>query len=172
MAEREYLTSSPGFRVLMNQEESLETFQKGLIIYTRLIIWLSNTNKIVAVKKESLKIQACRDSNPDLWDTGAALLVLIELTSQLGAGAGFSKGPITCSIVAEFLAHKPVNFDLLTDNFIASFSKLLKRWSCMQHGKHKNSFSGPKFIGTIEKRAPGHKIGSWYIIRFSNIGTA
>ena len=70
----------------MNQGESLETFQKGLIIYTRLIIWLSNTNKIVAVKKESLKTQACRDSNPELCDTSAALLVLIELKASWELG--------------------------------------------------------------------------------------
>ena len=34
----------------------------------------------------------------------------------------------TCSI-AQFLAHKPVNFVSLTDSFIVSFSKLLKLWS-------------------------------------------
>ena len=34
----------------------------------------------------------------------------------------------TCSI-AQFVAHKPVNFASLTDSFIVSFSKLLKLWS-------------------------------------------
>ena len=33
----------------------------------------------------------------------------------------------TCSIVAQFQAHKLVNFASLTDSFIVSFSKLLKR---------------------------------------------
>ena len=36
-------------------------------------------------KRRPEKNQACRDSNPDLCDTGAALET-IELTSQLGAG--------------------------------------------------------------------------------------
>ena len=54
MSAIEYLTSSfPGFMVLMNQEESLETFQKGLIIYTRLIIGPLNVKKIVAVRKKA-----------------------------------------------------------------------------------------------------------------------
>ena len=35
-------------------------------------------------------------------------------------------------IVAQFLAHKPLNFDSLTDSFIVLFSKLLKLWSSMQ----------------------------------------
>ena len=30
--------------------------------------------------------------------------------------------------VAQFLAHKPLNFASLTDTFIVSFSKLLKLW--------------------------------------------
>ena len=35
----------------------------------------------------------------------------------------------TCLIVAQFLAHKPVNSASLTDTFIVSFSRLLKLWS-------------------------------------------
>ena len=31
-----------------------------------------------------------------------------------------------CGIVLQFLAHKPVNFALLVDSFIVSFSKFLK----------------------------------------------
>ena len=53
-----------------------------------------NVKKILAVinatnmqlrKEKAWKNQACRDSNPDLCDTGAALEP-IELKSQLGAG--------------------------------------------------------------------------------------
>ena len=50
----------------MNQEESLETFQKGLIIYTRLIIWPLNVKKIVAVRKKAWKFSLF---NPDICDT-------------------------------------------------------------------------------------------------------
>ena len=64
----QYLTSSfPGFMALMNQEGNLETFQKGLIIYTRLIIWPLNVKKIVAVKKKAWKFSLF---NPDISDTG------------------------------------------------------------------------------------------------------
>ena len=71
-------------------------------------------------------------------------------------GARVSKVPITfwalkakfeikaCWIVAQFLAHKPVNFASLTDSFIVSFSKLLKLWSWMKTRQTLNSFSGPK----------------------------
>ena len=38
----------------------------------------------------------------------------------------------TSSIVARFLAHKPVSFASFTDTFIVSFSKLLKIWCWMQ----------------------------------------
>ena len=37
----------------------------------------------------------------------------------------------TCWIISRFLAHRPVKFVLLTDNFIVSFSKPLKLWSWM-----------------------------------------
>ena len=64
----EYLTSSfPEFMVLMNQGESLEKFQKGLIIYTSLIIWPLNVRKIVAVRKKAWKFSLF---NPDICDTG------------------------------------------------------------------------------------------------------
>ena len=46
----------------------------------------------------------------------------------LGLKANFKTQ--TCWIVPQFLAHKPVNFASLTDNFILLFSKLLKLWSC------------------------------------------
>ena len=35
----------------------------------------------------------------------------------------------TYLIAAQFLAHKPVNFALLIDNYIESLSQLLKLWS-------------------------------------------
>ena len=63
----------------------------------------------------------------------------------------------TCRMVAQFLAHKPVNSALLTDSFILSFSKLLKLWSWMQTRQTQIQLSGPrKVTGTSEKRAPGH----------------
>ena len=37
-----------------------------------------------------------------------------------------------CWILAQFLAHKPVNFALLTDTLMVPFSKLLILWSWMQ----------------------------------------
>ena len=37
----------------------------------------------------------------------------------------------TCWTVAQFLAHKPVNFALLTDSFIVPLLKFLKLWSWM-----------------------------------------
>ena len=73
-----------------------------------------------------------------------------------GPEARVSKVPITfwalkakfeikaCWIVAQFLAHKPVNFASLTDSFSVSFSKLLKLWSWMKTRQTLNSFSGPK----------------------------
>ena len=55
----------------------------------------------------------------------------------------------TCWIVAQFLAHKPVNFALLTDSFIVSFSKLVKLWSWMQTrpATIKQLFGPEKFSG-------------------------
>ena len=50
----------------------------------------------------------------------------------------------TCWIVAQFIAHKPVNFASLTDSFIVSFSKLLKLWFWMQTRQTLNIFPGPK----------------------------
>ena len=38
----------------------------------------------------------------------------------------------TSWMVAKFLAHKQVNFGLLTDTFLLSFLKLLKVWPWMQ----------------------------------------
>ena len=35
-------------------------------------------------------------------------------------------------LISQFLAHKPVNFALLVDSFIVSFSKFLKLWFSMQ----------------------------------------
>ena len=50
-------------------------------------------------------------------------------------------------MVAQFLAHKPVNSASLTDSFIVSFSKLLKLWSWMQtysSQETQNNFPGPE----------------------------
>ena len=60
----------------------------------------------------------------------------------------------TCSMVAQFFALKPVNFALLTDSFIVSFSKLLKLWSWMQTRRTQNRFPGPKSYRDFRKRAP------------------
>ena len=49
-----------------------------------------------------------------------------------------------CWILAQFIGQKPVNFALLTDNFIVSCSKLLKLRSWMQTRRTQNSFPGPK----------------------------
>ena len=49
----------------------------------------------------------------------------------------------TCWIEAQFLAHKLVNFALLTYSLIEVFSNLLKLWSWMQT-QTQNSFPGPK----------------------------
>ena len=58
----------------------------------------------------------------------------------------------TCWIVAQFVAHKLVNFSLLTDSFIVFFSKLLKLRSWMQLTANTKQVSRPE---TFEKRAPG-----------------
>ena len=52
-----------------------------------------------------------------------------------------------CRMVAQFLAHKPVNSALLNDSFIVSDANT---------GNTKQ-LSGPREVtGTFEKRAPGH----------------
>ena len=57
----------------------------------------------------------------------------------------------TCSIVAQFLAHKPVNFASLTDSFIVSFSNY---WNLNANAANINQLSGPeKFPGISRKRA-------------------
>ena len=61
----------------------------------------------------------------------------------------------TCWIVAQFLAHKPVNFASLIDSFIVLFSKWLKLWSWMQTQQYKTAFRARKVTGTFEKQARG-----------------
>jgi len=78
-------------------------------------------------------------------------------------GARFSKGPENqkiriCWIVAQFLAHKPVNFASLTDSFIISFSKLSEFWSWMQT---QNSFLGPKSYQDFSETGP------WSVVHLS-----
>ena len=70
-------------------------------------------------------------------------------------GARFSKGPKNflglkanfkiriCWIVAQFLAHKPVNLASLTDSFIISFQNY---WNLDLECKHE-TFLGPKLFG-------------------------
>ena len=65
----------------------------------------------------------------------------------------------TCSIVAQFSAHKPVKFALLTDSFIVSFSKLLKLWSWMQTRQTQNRFPGPKSDWDFREKGP---CGTWH----------
>ena len=67
----------------------------------------------------------------------------------LGAKANFKIR--ICWIVAQFLAHKPVNFASLTDSFIISFSKLLEPWSWMQT---RNSFLGAKKLSRLSRNRP------------------
>ena len=64
----------------------------------------------------------------------------------------------TCWIVAQFLAHKPVNSASLTDTFIVSFSRLLKLMVSLiaNTANIKELFGSEKVIGSFEKRAPGH----------------
>ena len=57
----------------------------------------------------------------------------------------------TCWIVAQFLAHKPVNFASLIDSFTVLFSKWLKLWSWMQT---QNSFPGPKSYRGFRETGP------------------
>ena len=60
----------------------------------------------------------------------------------------------TCWIVAQFVAHKAVNFASLNVNFIVRFSKLLKLWSWMQTRQTKNRFSGPKSYRDFGETGP------------------
>ena len=81
-------------------------------------------------------------------------------------GARFSNSPATvsrpkanfeiqtCWMVAQLMAHKPVNFASLTDSFIVLFSKLLKLWSWMQTQQTQNSFPAKKVTETFEKQSP------------------
>ena len=67
----------------------------------------------------------------------------------------------TCWMVVHVVAHKPVNYASLTDSFITSFSKLLKRWSWMQTRQTKNSFPAPKSYRYFKGNGPqGQYLGS------------
>ena len=60
-------------------------------------------------------------------------------------------------MVAQFLAHKPVNSASLTDSFIVSFSKLLKLWSWMQtysSQENQNNFPGPEKLPGLSRKEP------------------
>ena len=63
----------------------------------------------------------------------------------------------TCWIVAQFLAHKQVNFASLIDSFIVLFSNRLKLWSWMQKQQTQNSFPGPKRCRGFRKTGPRTK---------------
>ena len=60
----------------------------------------------------------------------------------------------TYSIVVQFLAHSFVNFTLLTDSFIVSFSKLLKLWSWMKKRRTQNGFPGLKCYRDYPETGP------------------
>ena len=60
----------------------------------------------------------------------------------------------TTWIVAQFLAHKPVNFASSTDSFIVLFCKLLKLCSWMQTQQTPNSFPGPKSYRNFRETGP------------------
>ena len=86
---------------------------------------------------------------------------------NLWTGACFSKTPESW-IVAQFLAHKPVNFASLIDSFIVLhciFSELLKLFNLeCKHGKHKTAFRTRRVSGPLEKRDPG----AWQATSFQN----
>ena len=54
----------------------------------------------------------------------------------------------TCWIVAQFLAHKPVNFAWLTDSFIGSFANY---WSLNANTANINQLSGPEKFPSISR---------------------
>ena len=58
---------------------------------------------------------------------------------------------------AQFLAHKPGHFALLTDSFIVSFAKLLKFDFECKLGKHKQLFRSEKLPG-LSRNRPQHLI--------------
>ena len=60
------------------------------------------------------------------------------------------KSKFKIKIVAQFLAHKPVNFALLTDNYIVSFSKIIEALIL-----NVNRATTKQLSGTFEKRPPG-----------------
>ena len=64
----------------------------------------------------------------------------------------------TCWIIAQFLAHKPVNFASLIDSFIVLFSNRLKLWSWMQKQQRQNSFPGPKSYRGFRETGPKTKL--------------
>ena len=57
----------------------------------------------------------------------------------------------TCWILAQFLAHKPLQIVSITDSSILLFSKLLKLWSWMQT---QNSFPGPESYRDFGETGP------------------
>ena len=57
-------------------------------------------------------------------------------------------------MVAQFLAHKPVNSVSLTDSFIVSFSKLLKLWSWMQTRETQSNFPSPEKLPGLSRNEP------------------
>ena len=63
----------------------------------------------------------------------------------------------TCWIIAQFLAHKPVNFASLIDSFIVLFSNRLKLWSWMQTQQTQNRFPGPKSCRDFREPGPRTK---------------
>ena len=66
------------------------------------------------------------------------------------------KANFKIKIVAQFLVHKPVNFALLTDNFIVSFSKIIETLILnVNRANHKTAFWALQIYGTFTKRAPG-----------------
>ena len=85
---------------------------------------------LCSCEKKAWKIQACRYSNPDLVDYHCSWQTNWELQDSVSPKARKLFGPEskfkikTCWMVAQFLAHKPVNSASLTrDSFIVSFSK-------------------------------------------------
>ena len=58
-------------------------------------------------------------------------------------------------MVAQFPAHKPINFASLTDSFIVSFSNYWNFDLECKHCKDKTAFHAWKVTGTFKKQVPG-----------------
>ena len=63
----------------------------------------------------------------------------------------------TCWIIAQFLAHKPVNLVSLIDSFIVLFSNRLKLWSWIHKKTNTKQLSGPEKLLGFSRNRPQNK---------------